>query len=348
MNVPHNFCFRSTRLGSAGRASRPTGRTSRVKSSRNLVFLFLFACLGGGFALRASAGEPSSFQVRATVSVDGAGIFADQVIQSDPPLAALRLGDAPAFGKATVLTRSQLGELLAAAAPGLAVTNWGGAEAVRIARRARSLSESDILALLTTSLQRDYVKDKGELELRFSRPWTPPNVPDEALKVNVLDLPTLGVTPSFIIRFEIHTERETVSTLQVAVQARVWRDVWTAHSMVKRGELVAGADLVHERRDVVNVRESLAEFTAGDASLEFAESVQANALLLARTVKPRTVVRRGQMIVAQVQEGALNVSLKVEALEDGAPGQSIRVRNPISRRDLSGKVLDEQTVLIPL
>jgi len=230
----------------------------------------------------------------------------------------------------------------------LMVTNWGGAEAVRITRRARALTESDILALLTTSLQRDYVKDKGELELRFSRPWTAPNVPDEALKVNVLDLPTMGVTPSFIIRFEIHTERETVSTLQVAVQARVWRDVWTARSMVKRGELVAGADLVHERRDVVNVRESLADFTAGDTTLEFAESVQANAVLLARTVKPRTVVRRGQMVVAQVQDGALHVSLKVEVLEDGAPGQNIRVRNPISRRDLSGKVLDEQTVLIPL
>jgi flagella basal body P-ring formation protein FlgA len=44
----------------------------------------------------------------------------------------------------------------------------------------------------------------------------------------------------------------------------------------------------------------------------------------------------------------LMITLKVEALEDGAAGQVIRVRNPISRRDLRGKVLDEQNVLVSL
>jgi flagella basal body P-ring formation protein FlgA len=40
--------------------------------------------------------------------------------------------------------------------------------------------------------------------------------------------------------------------------------------------------------------------------------------------------------------------MKVEVLEDGAPGQIIRARNPISRRDVSGKVLNEQTILVTL
>ena len=348
MTSNSNSCFRSNQPASGRVASRPTSGTSWLKSVRNLVFLFLFACLGGGFAVRGSAGEPSSFQLRATALVDGAGVFAEQVIRSEPSLSALRLCDAPAFGKTTVLTRAQLGELLTAAAPGLTTTNWSGTESVRISRRTRSLNESDVLALLTTSLQRDYVKDKGELELRFSRPWTAPIVPDESLTVNILDVPTAGVTPSFIIRFEIRTERETISTLQAAVQGRIWREVWTAHSTLKRGTSVADADLVRERRDVVNIRESLAEFSAGDQSLELAEAVQANAPLLARCIKPRTVLRRGQIVLARVQDGVLNVSMKVEVLEDGAPGQNIRVRNPVSRRDLSGRVLDGQTVVVQL
>ena len=40
-------------------------------------------------------------------------------------------------------------------------------------------------ALLTAALQRDYVKDLGELELRFARPWTPVTVPDEPLRVTM-------------------------------------------------------------------------------------------------------------------------------------------------------------------
>ena len=88
-------------------------------------------------------------------------MFADQVIQADSSLTAIRLCDAPAFGKTTVLTRAQVGELLAAAAPGLTTTNWSGAGSVRISRRTRSLNESDVITLLTAALQRDYVKDKG-------------------------------------------------------------------------------------------------------------------------------------------------------------------------------------------
>jgi flagella basal body P-ring formation protein FlgA len=44
----------------------------------------------------------------------------------------------------------------------------------------------------------------------------------------------------------------------------------------------------------------------------------------------------------------LSIKLKVVALEDGAPGQLIKLRNPASARYLSGRVLDDQTVLISL
>ena len=38
----------------------------------------------------------------------------------------------------------------------------------------------------------------------------------------------------------------------------------------------------------------------------------------------------------------------VEVLEDGAPGEIIHVRNQTSQRNLAGRVLDDQTVLISL
>jgi flagella basal body P-ring formation protein FlgA len=54
------------------------------------------------------------------------------------------------------------------------------------------------------------------------------------------------------------------------------------------------------------------------------------------------------MADALIQDGALNVMMKVQALEDGTPGQFIRLRNLQSEHDFSGKVLDGKTVLIPL
>jgi flagella basal body P-ring formation protein FlgA len=49
-----------------------------------------------------------------------------------------------------------------------------------------------------------------------------------------------------------------------------------------------------------------------------------------------------------VRDGALNISLKVEALADGLPGQIVRVRNPKTKREFYAKVQDEQVVVINL
>jgi flagella basal body P-ring formation protein FlgA len=315
--------------------------------------LFLFACLGGGFApcLLAAGSEPSTFPLVPAATVDGEGVFLRQIVASDAALAGfenVRVADAPPCGRALAFDRAQLTELLRAAVPDLVCTNWTGATTIRITRRARAFGEADLLALLTAALQQDYVKDRGELELRLSRPWPAQTVPDEVLAVKVLDLPNTGVTPAFIVRFELRTARETVGTWQASVQARVWREAWVARSALKRGELVADAGVARERRDVLGLRETLADFLPGDATLEMAEPLQAGAPLLARSIKLRPVIRRGQVADARIKDGAMQITMKVEALEDGAPGQTIRARNPISRRDLSGKVLNEQTILISL
>ncbi|HEY1716769.1 MAG TPA: flagellar basal body P-ring formation chaperone FlgA [Verrucomicrobiae bacterium] len=212
----------------------------------------------------------------------------------------------------------------------------------------RTLTESDALALLTATLQKDYVKDKGELELNFTQPWIAPVLPDEPLTVKILELPTAGVTPAFIVRFQLCTATKTAGTWQASLQAHVWRDVWVAHSNLVRGELISDADVARDRRDVLGVYESLAEFSTDDSSLELANPVQAGALLLARNLKPRAVIHRGQMADAILEDGALSIMMKVEVLEDGAPGQIVQARNPVSQRNLSGKVVNEKTILISL
>jgi flagella basal body P-ring formation protein FlgA len=321
---------------------------SRRPAARILAFLILYACLGGGFAFCLPATEPSSFQLRPAAQADSTGVFLDQLVQSDQPLCPLRLCDAPAFGRVTVLTRARVEELLREAGAGLAVTNWTGAEAVRVSRRTRAFTESDLLILLTATLQQEYVKDKGELELRSTRPWTELNLPAEPLALKILELPTAGVTPAFIVRFELRTAREGLGVWQTSVQARVWREVWVARSALKRGDPLSDVDVARERRDVLAVREAPAEFTSGDPMLELAESVPAGAPLLARSLRLRPVVHRGQTVLALLQDGALSITMKVEVLQDGAPGQIVRARNPVSRRDMVGRVFNEQTILITL
>ncbi|MGD1019060.1 MAG: flagellar basal body P-ring formation chaperone FlgA [Verrucomicrobiia bacterium] len=213
--------------------------------------------------------------------------------------------------------------------------------------QAHLLDEAALKTMLTATLQRDYVRDLGELDLTLGRTWTPLAVPPETVTLRVTEVPTVGVTHDFIARFELMANDRRLGSWQMPLTAHVWRDVWVARSALRRGELFADSDCARERRDVLVCREA---YLGGvdPSALEISENVSCGAVILDRHVRPRTVVRRGQLAEAVVRDGAMAISLKVEVLEDGAVGQQVRVRNPQSNREFRGKVENEGAISVSM
>jgi flagella basal body P-ring formation protein FlgA len=321
----------------------PMNRLSARLTSR----LLLWACLGGSFTSNVRAGEAPPLQLLAVAPVSGDGIFLPQIFTSTEPLPAIRLADAPAFGKDLVLSRAQICDLLLANAPAVG-TNFSGPDSIKVSRRSRTLGESDVLGLLTAGLQHDYIKDRGQLELHLGQPWNPLVVPDEPLTLDITELPSMGVTSSFIVRFTLRTSKETLGNWSANLKASVWRDVLVASVQLKRGDLLSPSSFTRERRDILNVHEPLADVAVGDDTLEIAEPVPVGQPLLARMVRARTVIHRGQRADALVQDGGMSVRTRVDVLDDGAPGDTVHARNAITHRDLIGTVLDDRTILVSL
>jgi flagella basal body P-ring formation protein FlgA len=202
--------------------------------------------------------------------------------------------------------------------------------------------------LLTEALQREQVKDQGELELHLTHSLPPALIPDEGVSVKITELPSTGVGPNFIVRCELWNGSEHVSDWSVAAQAQVWRDVPVADAPLTRGELLKDAPVSLQRRDVLKFRDACTNFPTDDPSLEITETVPAGTPLLNRSIRLRPAVQRGRVVDGIYQDGSLTIALKVEPLEDGLPGQTIRIRNPKTNRELYGKVKNEQTILISL
>jgi len=227
------------------------------------------------------------------------------------------------------------GEPAAAATPATATNNV--------------LDEAAVTKLLAAALQDQFTGGDGELDLHFTRPWVSTNVPPGELKLKIVEMPPSGVTSTFIVRFDILADDgANLGDWQMPVQAHLWRDIHVARSMLKPGQLVADADIALERRDVLALRAPLAEISDDDTLLEIAETVPAGTPVYQNAVRLRAVIHRGDMTTARLEDGALIVTVKVQALEDGTPGQTIRLRNLDSDHDLTGKVLDAKTVLVTL
>src|SRR5437588_7210518 len=157
------------------------------------IFLCFTMCVRAEDAQAvADTNQAPAFKLQPVVQVDGGGIFLNQVIESPRDLPRLRLCDPPVFGKSAILKQNEVAELARAAGFNESLTNWAGPALTRISRRGRLLAEKETLQLLTSDLQRQCVKDQGELELRFARACNPINTPDEPFLIKVLDLPTSG------------------------------------------------------------------------------------------------------------------------------------------------------------
>lgn len=214
------------------------------------------------------------------------------------------------------------------------------------ARPPRRLEEQELHDLLTQTLnQRTHA---GEWELRFNRPWTPIQVPETPLTLEVLEPSPGRMTASCVLRFELRAGRDVVGAWQMPVQARLWRDVLVPRTALARGQSLADAPLDTERRDVLALRDPVSELPADSGAFELSQTVPAGTPLTSAALRLKPVVYRGQLADAVVRNGAMVISLKVEVMEEGAPGQVIRVRNPQSRRELRGKVQDERTIAILL
>jgi flagella basal body P-ring formation protein FlgA len=139
-----------------------------------------------------------------------------------------------------------------------------------------------------------------------------------------------------------------VGRWEVVFHASIWKDVPIAQSALIRGELLKDADITLERRDVLILRDAFMNFANVSENLQIAENLPVGYPVLNRSVRMRPIIQRGQVVEGIFVDGALTISLKVETLEDGLLGQTIRIRNPKTKRELHGKVQNDQTVFIAL
>ena len=82
------------------------------------------------------------------------------------------------------------------------------------------------------------------------------------------------------------------------------------------------------------------------STLEVAQTVSASRPLTRRDVIERPLIRKGQVVEVVAQRGQLAISMKALALQSGAGGELIKLRNIESRKEFSGQILNENKVQV--
>ncbi len=221
-------------------------------------------------------------------------------------------------------------------APPAVVTSMGEA----------TIGEDAVLEELRLELTARF-SPRGDLKISFVQPWQPVEVRNgREWKLVLEGVPKDGLSSTSRIRFSIESDGKKLGTWQTEIRAELFEPVWVATRRLDRGESLDSSVAALKEVDVLAARRDYLTSETDFGFYEVAQTIAADQPITRKDVSLRRLVRRGREVDVVVNQGALNISMKGIALNDGGAGETVTVRNKDSKRDFQAMVVGDNTVQV--
>ena len=205
------------------------------------------------------------------------------------------------------------------------------------------LARDQFIAELSANLS-NHFKLEGDLQLQLLRPWSPPARVAQSWAIELLEYPSVP-SASMLVRCRVLADGVAAAESTLVLRAALWRDVWVAREPLISGATFDPTVLDTRRVDLLRDRDALPAIV-GDRSYSLARAVSAGRVLTWRDITRRPLVRKGNLVEVSAGDGQLLITMKAVAMENGAEGDTVTVRNPVSRKDFAAMVVDENRVQV--
>jgi len=218
------------------------------------------------------------------------------------------------------------------------VASGQSAPAVGVTPAAILFTQDQLLADLTRQLTERF-QARGDLQLDLTRPLTQLPLSVGSVEVVVVDCP-VRLTASLLLQVRLQSGGQSLGNFSLMLKAQLFQEVWVARTPIERGSNFDPNQLDTRRVDVLQQRDTVA---AGSTETDFtyATSVTAGRMLTWRDLTRRSLIRKGQIVEVSAIDGMLTITTKALAMENGAAGDTVRLRNIESKKDFSALVVAE-------
>jgi flagella basal body P-ring formation protein FlgA len=211
------------------------------------------------------------------------------------------------------------------------------------ARPATALTSGALLAQVTRDVDRHFQLD-GDLRLDLLQTWEPPQQAAQTWTVSVSEYPEYAGSNMFL-RVRIAADGADLGEASLLVHAALWRDAWVSRMPLSSGSAFDPAELGTQRVDFFRQRDALPAASA-EQGMIFCRDIAPDRVITWHDVARRPLVHKGEIVDVIGSEGMLYVTMKAMALENGARGDLVRVRNLESLKSISAEVIGDDRVEI--
>jgi flagellar basal body P-ring formation protein FlgA len=298
--------------------------------------------LGHHSGLQSAGPLPLSKQIgRANIFLTDLNLSSES--QEIPPVT---FGATPAIGKSLTIDFNQASDFIIKQGFTTESLGWIPGQTLVITRKTRLIDPLELLDQLTVALLNTTHNLDGDLHLEFLREPAEIRIPDDNYEIALTRSQANGIKSRFIIPFSVLIDGEFVYQGSAALKAKIFKRVLLSSRRISRGESLNESDFYLAEQNTLSIKGVPLGIESSLLGLESKSTILKDHPILKRHTGKTPVVGRGDLVNAILTKGAMSITMKVQILDKGAPGDIVRVRNLKSKKQLKGIVTDESTIQI--
>lgn len=310
--------------------------------------LFALSLVTYNFHVPAMESEDGALWVlKSEAVVSGDNIRLNDIIElkEGKPIPDFSIHPSPNIGEPIHWHRSKVYELVNELFPGFLQPVGLGAQWVKIRKESRSLESDELLELINQSISQHLGEINGHLEVSLARGWRPVEVPMNAINIELINPESIQLASIIVVKFHITDQVNKLGPYYVQLRCRCLTEVLMGHEGIQRGSKLTPDVVRWVTQDVLSLRNPLTRdnFDPEDP-YQTVRSIREGSPILLRDVRRQPLILRRDVVTAILDNGALQISVKALAEEEGYKGDIIRVTNLRSNKEFYARVIRRNVV----
>jgi len=199
--------------------------------------------------------------------------------------------------------------------------------------------KKDLFEQLSSSIKGQPVIEIDEM------PCKSLEVPDGNIKINTF-FNNDYFSPHTIVKADIIIDGVKEKSLIVPVNIKIYDNVWIAKDYIERGKAFSESNLTLERKEISSaVKYALRENTNPEGCLA-RKTFRPGDILDNRYIENAPAIKRESPVSVIFKSDFVTVTMSAEAMDNGNIGDYIKVRNYRYKKDYTGRVISQNTVLV--
>lgn len=263
-------------------------------------------------------------------------------------LNAAKLGNAPSPGHRVMLTGEMLGARLAATGLDLGGITWQVPATVVVITAAQTVSGEQLLAAAGEAVRRQLGAGEGaDDEVTITPLGVTPDMMAPLGRVELKAEVPAGIrfnAPTTAI-VAVSVDGRPFTNVSVRFNIKAYQQVVVAARNIAAKETITAENIRSERREVGKISGYITDANKV-LGLTARRPVMAGAPITEAAVDKPLAIKRGANVTILVKVGDMTVSAGGQAMQDGREGEVIRVQNATSKRMVTARVVDANTVQV--